>query len=442
MTLLVLSPALGELLSGSSPPLQFFNPVLFFLLVCLYGCGALLVREIVVRRQLNAAGVLLLGAAYAVLEEGLLCKSFFNPFWTDTGFLSIYGRAWGVNWVWTLGLTVYHMTVSIAVPIFLTEALFPSQAAVPWLRRRGWISAGTALAVVTVLGFLFFDNRQFHLIEIKDPIGLARRLDRAKNPLDEFIAGQLTSKSRDLVRKAATTNTSSPNLRKALSEEFNRLLPRADLYLPERFEGLALPKAVREQTTKIPKGDELVKFNRALLEAAFPKSLAPRLSYPFRLDLGQTLICLLVILGLARLAFDQVRRPEPARPARRPWLKGLGFSLAFFGFGFVVPSLVEQGARIPVLVDAFIWCGVAVAVGRALRTIDTAPDCLWRRGLWALGVITLWVGFAMLLGLFVGFIGAKSFSGMTLVSLAAACSITWLARRWKRRLQPEGAGRL
>ena len=163
-TLLVLSPAVGELLSGSSPPSQFFNPVSFLLLVGLYGCGALLVREAVARRKLNAVGLLLLGAAYGIVEEGLTCKSFFNPHWTDTGFLSVYGRGWGVNWVWTFGLTVYHMVVSITVPIFLTEALFSGRADGPWLRRRGWIFASAALSLVTVLGFLGFDNRQFHLI--------------------------------------------------------------------------------------------------------------------------------------------------------------------------------------------------------------------------------------------------------------------------------------
>ena len=129
LTLLVLAPAIGELLSGSSPPLQFFNPVFFLLLVGLYGCGALLVRETVARRQLNAAAVLLLGAAYGIIEEGLTCKSFFNLHWTDTGFLSVYGRGWGVNWVRTFGLTVYHTVVSITVPASLSNAvLIPSIA--------------------------------------------------------------------------------------------------------------------------------------------------------------------------------------------------------------------------------------------------------------------------------------------------------------------------
>jgi len=43
--LFVLSPAIGELLSGSSPPLEFFNPFTFLILASLYGSGALLVRE-------------------------------------------------------------------------------------------------------------------------------------------------------------------------------------------------------------------------------------------------------------------------------------------------------------------------------------------------------------------------------------------------------------
>src|SRR5690242_10801882 len=96
--------------------------------------------------------------------------SFFNPNWTDTGFSSVYGRAWGVNWVWTFGLTAFHMVVSITAPIFLTEALFNTRAQVPWVQRRGWIIACTALSLVAILGFCFFDNRQFHLTEVKQPL--------------------------------------------------------------------------------------------------------------------------------------------------------------------------------------------------------------------------------------------------------------------------------
>jgi hypothetical protein len=437
LVLLVLSPAIGELLSGSSPPLQFFNPVFFLLLVGLYGCGALLVRETVARYQLNAVGVLLLGAAYGIVEEGLTCKSFFNLHWTDTGFLSVYGRGWGVNWVWTFGLTVYHTVVSITVPVFLTEALFPLRAQEPWLRRRGWIIGGTCLGLVVILGFLAFDNRQFHLIELKEPLALARRLDTPADPLAGFIASQLTPKSRALVRKAVAAQADSPDLRHALQEAVNRLLPRPDLYAPDRFAGVTLPEDLRRQATKLPQGDKLVAFNRALLEHAFPGSLATRAAYPFRPGWRLTLGCVVSVLGLVALALGQTGRARPAAILRRPWRTGLGFTAAFVVIGFVLPSVVEHGVRIPAVVDCGLWCGVAVWLGRVLRRMDGAGDRPWRRGLWALGVITPWVLFAVLLGVCVRVIGAKSFAGMPFVALAFGAGILGLALKWRRRLEPD-----
>ena len=434
LTLLLLSPAVGELLSGSSPPLQFFNPVFLLLLVGLYGCGALLVREAVVWRQLNVVGLLLLGAAYGVLEEGLMCKSFFNPCWTDTGYLSVYGRAWGINWVWAFGLTVYHMVVSITVPIFLTEALYPLRAKEPWLRRRGWSIAGGSLTLVVLLGFLAFDNRQFHLIEMRAPLALARQLDAPGDPLARFISTQLTAKSKALVHKAAATEADSPDLHHAFQEEFNRLLPRPDLYSPGRFATVILPDSLKRQAAKPPRGDKLIQFNRALLELAYPASLAPRTVYPFRPGWKLTLACMLVILGLVRLAFTQTRPSQPGAPLRRPWLVGVGFTAAFVIVGFILPSLVEHGARVPVLVNGTLWCGIAVLVGYVLRRTNACEDAMWRRGLWALGVISPWVLIAVLLGVFVGMIGAKSFSGMVVVALLFGLGILRLGIKWRSRL--------
>ncbi len=434
LTLLVLSPAIGELLSGSSPPLQFFNPVFFLLLVGLYGCGALLVREIACLRGLNAGGILLLGAAYGIIEEGLMCKSFFNPYWTDTGFLSVYGRAWGVNWVWAFGLTFYHMAVSITAPIFITQGLFPRRANEPWLRRRGRIFASSAFALVVVLGFLAFDNRQFHLIEMQRPLALAHELDAPAEPLSRFMSAQLTAKNRDLVRKAVTAQSDSPELRHALQEELNRLLPRPDLYSPERFAGLTLSELLKKQAAQPPRGDKLVEFNRALLEAAFPGILPARPSYPFRPAWPLTLGCLLAVAGLVRLALAQTRTVESETSVRRPWLTGLGFTGGFIVIGFVLPSLVEHGVRFPAAVLCIVWCALAAFLGAVLKRMDGASDCLWRRGLWAIGAITPWVFFAMLLGAVVGMIGAKSFLGMPFVSLGFGLSILGLALKWKRKL--------
>jgi hypothetical protein len=135
LTLLFLSPVLGELVSGSSPPLEFLSPNLLGLLA-LYGCGALLIRDAAIRWDKGWATLLLLGCAYGVFEEGLVVKSWFDPNWVDLGEMGTYGRAGGINWVWAASLTLYHAVVSIALPIFLVGVLFPDLKRTPLLTPR------------------------------------------------------------------------------------------------------------------------------------------------------------------------------------------------------------------------------------------------------------------------------------------------------------------
>ena len=61
--LILLSPALGELLSSSSPPGEFFNPLTLLMLILLYGFGALLIRELRVRWNLQWS-IIFLAVAY------------------------------------------------------------------------------------------------------------------------------------------------------------------------------------------------------------------------------------------------------------------------------------------------------------------------------------------------------------------------------------------
>jgi hypothetical protein len=97
LVLFFLAPAIGELLSGSSPPLEFFNPISLLFLSSLYGGGAIVVRELKVFWKKDFRAIILLGAAYGILEEGLLVKSFFDPNWVDLGILGVYGRWLDVN---------------------------------------------------------------------------------------------------------------------------------------------------------------------------------------------------------------------------------------------------------------------------------------------------------------------------------------------------------
>ena len=154
LVLFFLAPVIGELLSGSAPPVEFFNPFALIILPALYGSGALLVRELTLRWKKRWPTILVLGLAYGIVEEGLMVKSFFDPHWMDLGLLGVYGRLGGINWVWSISLMLYHATVSIAIPILLVELIYPERRDEPWLGRRGRIGLSLLLAVDVAFGCL------------------------------------------------------------------------------------------------------------------------------------------------------------------------------------------------------------------------------------------------------------------------------------------------
>jgi hypothetical protein len=158
LVLFFLSPAIGELLSGSAPPVEFFNPLTLLILSALYGSGAILVRECALRWGKRWPTIFTLGLAYGILEEGLMVKSFFDPAWPDLGILGVYGRWAGVNWVWSLFLMIYHAVISIAIPIFLVESIFPERRDEPWVGRRGLIGLSLLLLVDVLFGFLLLTS--------------------------------------------------------------------------------------------------------------------------------------------------------------------------------------------------------------------------------------------------------------------------------------------
>ena len=162
--LFCLAPVIGELLSGSTPPAEFFRPQVFVILVFLYGGGALLIRETVRRWHRGWYSILVLGAAYGIIEEGLVAKSFFDPMWPDIGILGYYGRWAGVNWIWSFELTVYHAIISIAIPIFLTELIFPGRRHDNWL--PGWLLIILAVDFIAIgiFGNLFLTEYYPHLL--------------------------------------------------------------------------------------------------------------------------------------------------------------------------------------------------------------------------------------------------------------------------------------
>ncbi len=157
--LLVLAPLVGEYLLGNIP-IREIGALPF--LVPLYGCGALLVREVVRRTGRGWPTVLALGAAYGVVEAGLVDQSLFNPGFDGWDFHTVTPvPALGVSAWNAVAFVVGHAVWSIAVPIAAVELLARDRARTPWLGRTGLAVTAVAylLGCLEVFALVHLDER-------------------------------------------------------------------------------------------------------------------------------------------------------------------------------------------------------------------------------------------------------------------------------------------
>lgn len=142
VSLFFIAPLVAEYLLGDFP-ITFLSPLI--VMMPMYGGGALLIRELVRRSGRGWPSILLLGVAYAIIEEAFTTQTLFNPHFLG---MSLNSHAWiptlGVSAWWTLFMLNVHPFFSIGVSIALIEGLFPSRAPAPWLGKIG-------LSVVAVL---------------------------------------------------------------------------------------------------------------------------------------------------------------------------------------------------------------------------------------------------------------------------------------------------
>ena len=134
LSLLVLAPLVAEYLLGNvSVRLLIGLPFL----IPMYGGGALLIREVTRRAGRGWGTILMLGAAYGVIEAGAFDGSLFNPGFDGLDFGAMFSPALGFSPYYALHFVVGHAIWSIAVPIALVEAVFPAHRMTPWLGPVG-----------------------------------------------------------------------------------------------------------------------------------------------------------------------------------------------------------------------------------------------------------------------------------------------------------------
>ena len=153
--LFFLAPLIAEYLLGDLP-IKLLIALVF--LAPLYGGGALLIRESVRRAGRGWPTIILLGLAYAIVEEAFTTQSLFNPDYLKLKMHLLdpaYIPALGIGGWWTMLMLNLHAAWSIATPIVLIEAAFPQRANKPWLGRTGYFVtalifvAGATAATVT-----------------------------------------------------------------------------------------------------------------------------------------------------------------------------------------------------------------------------------------------------------------------------------------------------
>jgi hypothetical protein len=155
VTLLVLSPVIGEVMSGATRLSYIFVLVPE---IMVWGCGTLLIREVVRRWRGGWTSVLLLALGLSIAEEFIIQQTSLAPLpWV--GAAPAYGRVWGVNWPYFLFMLGYEAVWIVLVPIQVSELLFPSRRHEPWLRRRGIVAASTVFLAGSFIAWFLWTQR-------------------------------------------------------------------------------------------------------------------------------------------------------------------------------------------------------------------------------------------------------------------------------------------
>ncbi|MDO8497295.1 MAG: hypothetical protein Q7S61_02000 [bacterium] len=162
--LVFVAPAIE--LFGNTPPIIFFQPLVFFVFLLIYGTIALLIREISIKWKLGLFGLIILGIAYGIFNEGIVAKTLLFAEHVPIPTYDHYGIFFGINFAWFSYITFFHSLHSVIFPILLVYFLFPTVSQTRWV-------GGKKLALLSGLGLLagvglFTNKDSYHA----DPIYL------------------------------------------------------------------------------------------------------------------------------------------------------------------------------------------------------------------------------------------------------------------------------
>lgn len=154
LLLMFLTPVLTELVTGSTTLTGFLNPVGLIFLLLGYSLPVLVLREYIVRNGIGLAGIMALGVAFGIFNEGLGAKTMVLMQGLPIAQFDMYGRFADVNFPWALVIGLYHALAAVLLPILIVHARYPDLKEAPWLSKKLTIALFVALMIIACGSFL------------------------------------------------------------------------------------------------------------------------------------------------------------------------------------------------------------------------------------------------------------------------------------------------
>jgi len=163
-----------------------------------------------------------------------------------------------------------------------------------------WLSCLPFLLPVILLAvsstFLsIYGTGSLRLSDIEKPEPWLMKIREAKTPISLYLREQLSQEGRRRLDQFDPSSPADEKLQQKILDDLNKGMGKESFYEEKRFSGIAIPPAAQSmlQNREWKKSD-LIRFNRLLLQAAYPQAIA---AYPL------TLLKWVNILGDKNVAF-------------------------------------------------------------------------------------------------------------------------------------------
>jgi len=125
------------------------------------------------------------------------------------------------------------------------------------------------------INWSFLTPEEFSVGDIASLPSLRRKLLDKPDPVSEFLAARLNTRTHASLEKYRPSAKNSEKLEKLLIENLNRIIstPKIQIYDTARFQNVRLRGETKELLETCCEGSDLIRLNRMLLEDAFPMEL-------------------------------------------------------------------------------------------------------------------------------------------------------------------------